>query len=334
MSTLTTQAIAETLGTVQLGVLFSTFLFGILFMQWVTYFTSKFNDGWTIRGLVYWIIILDITHVAISWEYLWMYTVSNFGNAATLYAAHWQYDSGPIFIVLTAAPTQFFLINRTRRMLALQHPYLANAIFAFTCTLGFVQVFMGLFMSGSLLALDASGSATTEGYTKFVPIAVAWESVAIATDMTVMISLVATLLYRRTGFRQTDWMVYNLILVAIECAFPVTLFTIGHITGVVASPTTAIHQLFAWSQARLYSNTLFLNLNERKKLRRGHDGTGKSTFKFQELNFVTGNDRSAVRNMGGNGPQVRVDVTREEDYGMESMSNTGRDADLKPIASV
>lgn len=71
-------------------------------------------------------------------------------------------------------------------MLALQHPYLANAIFAFTCTLGFVQVFMGLFMSGSLLALDASGSATTEGYTKFVPIAVAWESVAIATDMTVM----------------------------------------------------------------------------------------------------------------------------------------------------
>ncbi|KAJ4496561.1 hypothetical protein C8R41DRAFT_261759 [Lentinula lateritia] len=156
-------------------------------------------------------------------------------------------------------------------MLALQHPYLANAIFAFTCTLGFVQVFMGLFMSGSLLALDASGSATTEGYTKFVPIAVAWESVAIATDMTVI----------RTGFRQTDWMVYNLILVAIECAFPVTLFTIGHITGV---------------------------------LRRGHDGT--------------------VRNMGGNGPQVRVDVTREEDYGMESMSNTGRDADLKPIASV
>ncbi|KAJ3897754.1 hypothetical protein F5879DRAFT_995577 [Lentinula edodes] len=334
MSTLTTQAIAETLGTVQLGVLFSTFLFGILFMQWVTYFTSKFNDGWTIRGLVYWIIILDITHVAISWEYLWMYTVSNFGNAATLYAAHWQYDSGPIFIVLTAAPTQFFLINRTRRMLALQHPYLANAIFAFTCTLGFVQVFMGLFMSGSLLALDASGSATTEGYTKFVPIAVAWESVAIATDMTVMISLVATLLYRRTGFRQTDWMVYNLILVAIECAFPVTLFTIGHITGVVASPTTAIHQLFAWSQARLYSNTLFLNLNERKKLRRGHDGTGNSTFKFQELNFVTGKDRSAGRNMSGSGPQVRVDVTREEDYGMESMSNTGRDADLKPVASV
>ncbi|GAW03373.1 hypothetical protein LENED_005095 [Lentinula edodes] len=326
MSTLTTQAIAETLGTVQLGVLFSTFLFGILFMQWVTYFTSKFNDGWTIRGLVYWIIILDITHVAISWEYLWMYTVSNFGNTATLYAAHWQYDSGPIFIVLTAAPTQFFLINRTRRMLALQHPYLANAIFAFTCTLGFVQVFMGLFMSGSLLALDASGSATTEGYTKFVPIAVAWESVAIATDMTVMISLVATLLYRRTGFRQTDWMVYNLILVAIECAFPVTLFTIGHITGVPynSNPPTVC----------LVASALILNLNERKKLRRGHDGTGNSTFKFQELNFVTGKDRSAGRNMSGSRPQVGVDVTREEDYGMESMSNTGRDADLKPVASV
>ncbi|KAJ3893777.1 hypothetical protein GG344DRAFT_63504 [Lentinula edodes] len=226
MSALTTQAIAETLGIVQLGVLFSTFLFGILFMQWVTYFTSN--------GLIYWTIILEITHVAISWEYLWMYTVSNFGNAAAL----------------TAAPTQVcrywrFSPETLIRMLVLQHPYLANAIFAFTCTLGFVQVLMGLFMSGGLLALDASDSATIEDYVKFVPIDIAWESAAIATDMTIL----------RTGFRrlsETDWMVYNLILIAIECAFRVTLFSIGHITGVIASPTTDIDQLFAWSQACLY----------------------------------------------------------------------------------
>ncbi|KAJ3740278.1 hypothetical protein DFH05DRAFT_1511129 [Lentinula detonsa] len=333
-ATITTQDVAETLGAVQIGVLFSTFLFGILFMQWVAYFTSKFNDGWTIRGLVYWVMILDITHVAISWEYLWMYTVANFGNPATLYAAHWQYDSGPIFIVLTAAPTQFFLITRTRKMLGRQHPYLANGVFVFACLLGTVQVLMGLYMSGSLLALDASGTATTEGYLKFVPISVAWESVAIATDMTVMISLVATLMYRRTGFKQTDWMLYNLILVAIECALPVTIFTIGHITGVVASPTTAMHQLFAWSQARLYSNTLFLNLNERSKLRRGQDGTSHGSMNVKEVNFLSAMERTgAGRNMSR--PQVHIDVTREEHYVMESMSNKGNDNDdFKPAAPV
>ncbi|KAJ4487937.1 hypothetical protein J3R30DRAFT_3432314 [Lentinula aciculospora] len=322
-------SIAETLGAVQIGVLFSTFLFGILFMQWVAYFTSKYNDGWTIRALVYWVMILDITHVAISWEYLWMYTVDNFGNALTLYAAHWQYDSGPIFIVLTAAPTQFFLVNRTRKMLGRQHPLLANCIFGFTCVLGLTQVILGLFMSGSLLALDASGTATTQGYLKYVPVSVAWESVAIATDMTVMISLVATLMYRRTGFKQSDWMVYNLVLVAIECAVPVTIFTIGHITCVIASPTTAMHQLFAWSQARLYSNTLFLNLNERSKLRRGQDTTSHGSSNVKEVNLLSAMDRGAGRSMSR--PQVHIDVTREEHYAMETMSNKGNevDADFK-----
>ncbi|KAJ3754461.1 hypothetical protein EV360DRAFT_73679 [Lentinula raphanica] len=348
---ITTQDIAETLGAVQIGVLF----------KWVSYFTSKFNDGVrthespsSVSGpsgmqfpvslsesvsnpifsaLVYWVMLLDITHVAISWEYLWMYTVDNFGNPLTLYAAHWQYDSGPIFIVLTAAPTQFFLINRTRKMLGRQHPILANVIFSFACVLGFVQVFMGLYMSGSLLALDASGSATTEGYLKFVPISVAWESLAIATDMTVMLSLVGTLMYRRTGFRQTDWMLYNLTLVAIECALPVTLFTIGHITAVIASPTTAMHQLFAWSQARLYSNTLFLNLNERSKLRKGQDGTSHGSMNVKEVNFMSAMERTGGRNMSR--PQVHIDVTREEHYVMESMSNKGNDnEDFKGVPPV
>lgn len=41
-------------------------------------------------------------------------------------------------------------------------------------------------MSGGLLALDASDSANIEGYAKFVPISIAWESAAIATDITIL----------------------------------------------------------------------------------------------------------------------------------------------------
>ncbi|KAE9392495.1 hypothetical protein BT96DRAFT_1023536 [Gymnopus androsaceus JB14] len=172
--------------------------------------------------------------------------------------------------------------------------------------------------SGNTLSLPRAfshspGATTTAEYKEFVAVAVAWESFAIAADMTVMCSLIGTLLYRRTGFRQTDWLLYNLILVAIECAVPVTLFTIGHMTGVVASPTTAMHQLFAWSQARLYSNTLFVNLNARNKLRRGPDSVGQvSGNNIREVNFLSN------RSMG---PQVRVDVTREEHFAMDSISN-------------
>ncbi|KAE9392492.1 hypothetical protein BT96DRAFT_272838 [Gymnopus androsaceus JB14] len=304
--------IAETLGAIQIGVLFNSFLFGIVCMQWMTYFTSKFNDSWPVRALVFWIILLDIIHVAISWEYIWMYTVENFGNFPTLFLAHWEYDCGPILIVLTAAPTQLYLVNRTRKMLSKglgKHTLIAKGIFAFTCMLVLIEVILGLYMATGLL----KGATTTAEYKEFVSVAVAWESFAIAADMTVMCSLIGTLLYRRTGFRQTDWLLYNLILVAIECAVPVTLFTIGHMTGVVASPTTAMHQLFAWSQARLYSNTLFVNLNARNKLRRGPDSVSQASGNnIREVNFLSN------RSMG---PQVRVDVTREEHFAMDSISN-------------
>jgi len=242
-----------------------------------------------------------------------MYTVDNFGDFPTLYLAHWEYDSGPIFIVLTAAPTQIYLVNRTRKMLGAglgKHKLIANGIFALTCILVLIEVILGLYMSAGLLI----GVTTTAEYTKFVTVAVTWESFAIAADMTVMASLIGTLLYRRTGFKQTDWMVYNLILVAIECAVPVTLFTIGHMTGVLASPTTAMHQLFAWSQARLYSNTLFVNLNTRGRLRRGPDSMS------QGLNMSQGHNVTEVK-FTRSTPQVRIDVTREEHYAMESISN-------------
>lgn len=75
-----------------------------------------------------------------------------------------------------------FLVNRTRKMLGRQHPILANGIFALVTVLGIIQLVMGLYESFSLLITVK----TTAGYTKFVPIAVAWESVAIAADMTVM----------------------------------------------------------------------------------------------------------------------------------------------------
>ncbi|KAJ7159991.1 hypothetical protein C8R43DRAFT_994052 [Mycena crocata] len=303
--------VAETLGAVVLGVLFNSLLFGVVLMQWVTYWGNNFKDNRYIKALVYWTMTLDLAHTCISWEYVWMYTVRNFGNATTLVASHWEYDSGPIFIILCAAPTQFFLAWRIRKMLA-QAPYnIGNVVFGMTCLLGLIQAIFGLYMSSNLLI----GVTTTAGYLKFVQIAVAWESFAIATDMTIMLSSVATLMYRRTGFRHTNSLIMNLILVSVECAIPVTLFTIGHMTGVLASPTTGIHQLFAWSQARLYSNTLFVNLNARAKFRQTPDVSYNSGSRGNDVNLF-----GAVSGHGRPPPHVRIDVTREEQYVMEPTS--------------
>ena len=71
---------------------------------------------------------------------------------------------------------------RIRKMLAGKPYQIANVLFGLTCLLSFIQVIFGLYMSTSLLI----GVKNVEDYVKFVSIAVAWESFAIATDAIIM----------------------------------------------------------------------------------------------------------------------------------------------------
>ncbi|KAF9033486.1 hypothetical protein BDZ89DRAFT_1131002 [Hymenopellis radicata] len=312
-----------------LGILFNAVLVGVVFMQWVAYFSNKFDDPWPLQLLVYWTMTLDIAHSAISWEYLWMYTVEHFGDTAALSASHWEYTSGPWFIVLTAVPIQIFLAWRIRKMLTGKPYHISNILFGFTVTLSVIQAIFGLYMSTSILT---GAVKTTEDYKGFITITVVWEAFALATDTVIMVSSIATLLYRRTGFQHTDWLIFNLILVAVECAIPVTLFTVGHVTAVIVSPTTGIHQLFAWSQARLYSNTLFLNLNSRERLRKGNVVSTTSADPHA-VNILTAMERGTM-NRGTRGPEVHIDVTREEHYAMDEIHTKLSDSDVSPTPSL
>lgn len=65
-------------------------------------------------------------------------------------------------------------------------PYrMGDVLFVCIMTLSLIQVIFGLYMSTSLLV----GVKTTEEYKKFVSIAVAWESFALATDALIMCAL-------------------------------------------------------------------------------------------------------------------------------------------------
>ncbi|KAF9009777.1 hypothetical protein BDZ89DRAFT_1078405 [Hymenopellis radicata] len=188
---------------------------------------------------------------------------------------------------------------------------LANVLFAI----------FGLYMSvGLLIGYVKVAVAWSRSLWPLTPLSCTSEQFCFPTSSSswARISSIGTLLYRRTGFKQTDWIVFNLILVSIECAVPVTLFTIGHMTTVITSPTTGIHQLFTWSQG---ANTLFVNLNARSKLRRGQGTTNNTSGAFdQPVNILSGMERGTTNRNGVRGPQVHIDVHREENYDMDPIS--------------
>ncbi|KAJ7189183.1 hypothetical protein C8R46DRAFT_1024356 [Mycena filopes] len=106
------------LGPVILGILINTFVFGIVFMQGITYYTgARFKqDRPVIKLLVGWALLLDVFHSgAIIWV-IWEYCINHFGDTEFLGTTPWPYPTTPIFSSSASVPIQIFLAWRVKRL--------------------------------------------------------------------------------------------------------------------------------------------------------------------------------------------------------------------------
>ncbi|THV04562.1 hypothetical protein K435DRAFT_649204 [Dendrothele bispora CBS 962.96] len=80
-----------TLGTLELGVLIATVLYGTVIVQMFGYFHSQFRDRTGIRCLPRLeISLVETIETSFLWVYLYSRTVEHFGNADILDQSHWS----------------------------------------------------------------------------------------------------------------------------------------------------------------------------------------------------------------------------------------------------
>lgn len=245
-----------TVGTLMIGIIFNTFLYGLVTFQFAAYYRKKFNDPPIIKAMILFLFLLDTVHSASVIYMLWGYTVTNYNNPPALAIGMWPYMWTPIATCLAAVVTQIFLGYRIYRLSKNLYLYILILAIAIPgCILGFVAGVRALIIKifADLVVLS--------------PVVIGWLSLQVAADVIITCSLTVILARSRTGFRKTDTVLNRLIRGSIQTGLFAGIFSIGDLVCFLTVPETNLYGMFAIPIGRIYTNTLLDTLLARDELR-------------------------------------------------------------------
>ncbi|KAJ7186108.1 hypothetical protein C8R46DRAFT_1025994 [Mycena filopes] len=246
------------LGPVILGIIINTFIFGIVCMQAITYFTSaRFTtDRRLIKGLVSWALILDTFHSCAIILVVWEYCITHFGDIEFLHTTPWPYSSVPI---------QVFLAWRIKNLSK------SWWIFGFLAALSLTSGVLAWISSIRAVRLSNIRVCYTAYVARLLPHTLIPPLAGLpGSDSNrgyVVVGLFHYLRRSRTGFSQTDNVITALILKSVETAAFSTLTALLDLITFTVIQNTNVHFIFVLLAGRMYTNTLLTTLNSRDQLR-------------------------------------------------------------------
>ncbi|KAJ7772211.1 hypothetical protein B0H16DRAFT_165463 [Mycena metata] len=297
------------LGPVILGILINTFVFGIVFMQAITYYTSPRykQDRLIIKGLVGWSLLLDVFHSsAVVWV-IWEYCINHFGDTAFLGTTPWPYPTTPIFSSSASVPIQIFLAWRVKRLSNSWH------IFSVLTALSVASGIMAW-----ISAIRAVQASNIKAFAALIPVVDAWLALSVLCDLSLTLLLFLYLRRSRTGFAKTDNIITRLTVQSIETASLSTFNSVMDLICFTALQNTNFHFVFALMAGRMYTNTLLATLNSRERF-------------SEEMGGINTLTSAPIRN----GVAVHVSVERQEtgtelkNYSKGNSPESSQSGDLK-----
>ncbi|KAN0073600.1 hypothetical protein V8E55_012207 [Tylopilus felleus] len=251
-----------TIGTLLVGIIFNTFLYGLVTYQFAAYYRTKFNDRPAVKYMVLFLFILDTFHSASVIYMAWSYTVTNYGNPAALAVAEWPYTFTPIATALAALVTQIYLGFRIWRLTSSKFLYGVVIMLAIPS-----------FVLGMTCGIEAWIIKVLSELPRITPLVTAWLSMQVVVDFFITGTLIVIFSHSRTGFRKTDTILNRLIRGAIQTGLFAGIFSIGDLITFIAVPSTNLYGMFAIPIGRIYTNTLLDTLLTRESLRAEMAGT-------------------------------------------------------------
>jgi hypothetical protein len=251
-----------TTGVLEIGILISGVLFGVVTTQVYVYHKNFPNDSlWLKLGLVDFMWLLELGHTMCIFHALYFYTILNYDNPKALVVAPVSLGISVVLHGIVTIMVQAYFTYRIYRFSP--KPYL-------------VPLFSCLLMVTQLLAVTTlSAEAIIVGQRSLIEYLDKWQWLLltnlwlrVAADLTISVSLVIFLFKERNNaYKSTVLVVDKLIRWSIE-------------TGVVTSMLGIIlvivyltaKENFAWLAMfmvlpKVFSNTLLANMNSRATLR-------------------------------------------------------------------
>ncbi|KAF8910160.1 hypothetical protein CPB84DRAFT_1842802 [Gymnopilus junonius] len=249
-------AFDETVGVLLIGILFNTFLYGLVVYQFLVYRSTKFNDPLWIKCIVGTLFAVDTLHSAVAAYSAWETCVTNYNNPASLAVISWTIPFTAVATSFAAILTQFFLGHRVYKLT--KSKPIVGVIGLFSLV-GFVF--------GCYSGVRSGIVKYVANFTPLNPFVICWLGFQSAADLLITFVLSFVLFRSRTGFRKTDTVINRLIRGAIQTGLFASLFALADLCNFVLHKNTNLYAMFAYPIGRIYTNTLLDTLNSRIQLK-------------------------------------------------------------------
>ncbi|KAI0782949.1 hypothetical protein C8Q75DRAFT_811362 [Abortiporus biennis] len=256
----------KTIGTLLIGIVFNTYLYGLVTFQFLTYWRTKFNDPILLKVMVIILFLVDTVHSISVIYMLYVYCVTNYNAPDALTVALWPYTFTPIATALAALTTQMFLGYRIMR---LTHSWIIYGII--------LLLAIPSFALGMACGIKAWIIAVLVELPSISNLVSAWLGMQVGVDMLITITLAFILFRSRTGFQKTDTVLNRLIRGAIQTGLFAGIFSMGDLLTFLKYPDTNLYGMFAIPIGRIYTNTLLDTLLTRDELRQFLSGSAEGT---------------------------------------------------------
>jgi len=255
------KADSSTYGAVLLGSLFASGLSGIVTVQSVIYLKLFPSDRKLLKGLVVFVWILALTHIALVWQAIWEYFLVKFGDPSFI-------DYIPKGIALS--------VILTATMTLVAHCLFAHRIYYLSNKNLYLTMPIITLAFGRLAAAIVSGSEMIylQSYTlfrqKFLWLFTLGLSLSCTVDILITFSLFFLLKMNGKKLVALNHIVDSIVLYAFEINLLTSAATVVAMLCWVILDNSLIFLGLHFVIGQLYANSLLATLNSRHGLRRAH----------------------------------------------------------------
>jgi len=251
-----------TFGACLIGIIVSTFLYGILTLQVWLYFEWLKNDRWPIKATVIVSYALETLLACSGAAFAYIYLVSDYETPGELLKNNWTFNMQPGIEPIVAAIVQGFFLHRAW---ALSAKTLRWKLLA-----GLVLVLCLLQLGFGIVCGVASFFLLHEfkDFNKFNWEVGLWLGSAAAADLILAAWLIYSLYNSRTGFEKTDNIIKAIILFTINTSLLTAIAALCDMVTFITLPVNEnlVNLAFNFILSKLYTNSMMASLNHRAKL--------------------------------------------------------------------
>ncbi|KDQ52835.1 hypothetical protein JAAARDRAFT_80931 [Jaapia argillacea MUCL 33604] len=246
-----------TIGPNLVGSILNVFLFGVMWMQCILYFTTFKQDKRGIRLLVWFLLVTDTVNSAFIVYALYVYTVANFGNMDAAQHPPWSATIAPILTSIINVFVQGFFTHRVHVLTSVR------PLTVLICIGIFLQFVAG--MSVSIMTYILPNFSAWGRPQMRVPIMGALILGAVV-DSSITASLTWSLQRSKTGFSVTDDLVTRLIQLTVQTGMMTAAVAIIDLILYLSSPWP-FHLVCGLTLPKFYTISLMSTLNARYSIR-------------------------------------------------------------------